>query len=105
MQAKHLVILFLGVEDRGQCPQELKALATFVIPIKRTFPHHKFLRKFIINKIQPLRMLRHWHRSPSTLNGLSREQVIDLVEYLSQLRACKYIRNVEAGDEEPADKS
>jgi len=69
--------LFLVVEDRGQCPEELlTAPATFATPIKRTFPHHEFLRKFVKNKIQTLRMLSHWYSSPSTLNRLSREQVI-----------------------------
>lgn len=53
-----LGILF--VEEGGQYPKELpKAPATFATPTKRRVSHHKFLCKFVINKIQTLWMLSH----------------------------------------------
>lgn len=39
-------------------------------------------------------MLSHRHRLPFGLNRLPRQQIIDLVKHLSQLRACKHIKSV-----------
>lgn len=72
------------VEEGQQCPKELpKALATYICSIKRTVPHHKFLCKLVMNKIQALWELSHQYSFPYALNRLSREQVIELVKYLS----------------------
>lgn len=88
MQAKHLAILFLAAAEH--CAAELpRALAPFATPRMRASPHHEFLCKLVKNKIQSLWMLSHGHSSASTLDRLPREQVIDLVKDLSQLRACK----------------
>lgn len=72
------------VEEGQQRPKEVpKAPATFLCSIKRTVPHHKFLCKLVINKIQALGELSHQYSFPYALNRLSREQVIELVKYLS----------------------
>lgn len=93
MQARHLGISLLAAAEH--CAAELpRALDPFATPRMRASPHHKFLCKLVKNKIQSLWMLSHGHSSPSALDRLPREQVIDLVKDLSQLRACKYVRKV-----------